>query len=392
MSEHIRIGDIRPRVQYVGDGAVTTFSFPFPIFSEDDLGVFLGAARCTGGYAVAGAGESGGGNVTFAAAPQAGVVVTLARSVPIARTTDFQEGGAFRANVINEELDRLVCMAQQLREELDRAVRRSPTSTSGAALELPEPSPGRALKFAPDGALVASDHDPDAVQTAATAQAGLAAAARTAAEAARDQVLALYDDFDARYLGVYANDPETDNDGNPLFPGALYFQQTEPDAEGVMRVYTGAYWVSAYVNGAAILNAGNLLGVLAAFAEPERAAARAALGAASAAELDGLRDVPAVPKAAAYTLALSDRGRSVDVSDAASVTVPANLAVPFPVGSTVTVTNLAADALALVQGSGATLRNAGTAATGNRTLAGYGVATMRKVAADTWIVSGAGLL
>lgn len=274
MSEHIRIGDIRPRVQYVGNGAVATFPFPFPIFADTDLTVFLDSAPCVGGYVVSGAGQSGGGNVTFAQAPAPGAVVTLSRAVPIARTTDFQDGGAFRAGVINEELDRLVCMVQQVREELDRTVRRSLTSVSTAALDLPEPAPGRALKFGADGALAVSEFDPDAAQTlsaqsAASAQAaaldaraaaavgaatvealcaGYVADARDAAvlaEEARDATLAAFDSFDDRYLGAKAEPPTLDNDGDPLQAGALHFSV----AEGAMKLWTGSAWVSAYVQG-----------------------------------------------------------------------------------------------------------------------------------------------
>lgn len=274
MPEHIRIGDIRPRVQYVGNGAVATFPFPFPIFAETDLTVFLDSAACADGFVVSGAGQSGGGNVTFTRPPAVGALVTLARAVPIARTTDFQDGGVFRAGVINEELDRLVCMAQQLREELDRTVRRSPTSVATAALDLPEPVPGRALKFGASGALAVSAHDPDtiAIEAAGSAFAAAAAAAQAGAvagsaaqgvstllagyvadamdaavlaEEARDATLAAFDNFDDRYLGAKTEYPTADNDGDPLLAGALHFNVPE----GAMKLWTGSTWVSAYVQG-----------------------------------------------------------------------------------------------------------------------------------------------
>jgi hypothetical protein len=71
--------------------------------------------------------------------------------------------------------------------------------------------------------------------------------AKTAAEAARDQTLAVYDSFDDRYLGTKATDPTVDNDGNPLVAGSLYFNSVS----GVMRLYTGSAWVEAYVSGTA---------------------------------------------------------------------------------------------------------------------------------------------
>lgn len=424
MTEHIRIGDIRPRIQYVGNGAVKAFAFPFPVFAASDLAVYLGEAAQAEGFAVTGAGQSGGGCVTFAVAPAEGVVVTLSRAVPVARTTDFQEGGVFRANVINEELDRIVCMAQQLGEDIDRALKRPATSTSGAALDLPEPVPGRALKFAADGALRVSDLDPDAAQAAAAAaataaqsarqateaardaaldaasasaqtaaagvsasmagQVSLAQAAAATAQAARDVTLDALDHFDDRYLGAKAANPVVDNDGDPLLAGALYFDSTL----GVMKIYTGAAWVAAYVSGTDYLLILNGLSEIAAAGPAAQAAARANLGAPAAADLAALKGVPQVLKSANALADVADRGKCYD-------TTGAELKLPQTAGWTpgdcVSITNLNATAMTITGATGVTLRLAGTATTGARTLAGYGVATARFVADNTWFVSGAGL-
>jgi|GEM_PF-3836583 len=107
-------------------------------------------------------------------------------------------------------------------------------------------------------------------------------------------------------------------------------------------------------------------------------------------QADVLKDVPQNAQSAAYILALSDRGKSIDVSTGGiTVTVPLNSTVAFPIGSTVTITNLATTAITIA--SSATLKQAGTTNTGNRTLAGNGMATLRKVAADTWFIGGAGV-
>lgn len=105
--------------------------------------------------------------------------------------------------------------------------------------------------------------------------------------------------------------------------------------------------------------------------------------------LDALKDVATNTQSVSYTLALTDRGKSIDTS--ASVTVPLNSTVAFPIGTVITITNTSAAAITLTQTAGVTLRQAGTANTGNRTLAAYGMATLRKVATDTWFISGAGL-
>ena len=70
--------------------------------------------------------------------------------------------------------------------------------------------------------------------TSATAAAGSATAAASSATDAANK----YDEFDDRYLGEKSSDPTTDNDGNALITGALYFN----NVSNVMRVYTGSAW------------------------------------------------------------------------------------------------------------------------------------------------------
>jgi len=123
MTEHIVIGDRAPRVQYVADGVQAVFTYPFPIFDAADLEVLLDGVTLSGGYTVAGAGQSDGGSVTIAAAPRAGTRVTLRRDLPLARTTDFQDNGVLRARTLNDELDYQVAALQQVAEATQRAVR-----------------------------------------------------------------------------------------------------------------------------------------------------------------------------------------------------------------------------------------------------------------------------
>ena len=105
--------------------------------------------------------------------------------------------------------------------------------------------------------------------------------------------------------------------------------------------------------------------------------------------VDALKDVSTNVQSASYTLALTDRGKSIDTT--AGVTIPLNSAVSFPVGSIVSITNTSTASIAITATTNVTLHFAGTSTTGNRTLALFGVATMRKIATDTWVISGAGL-
>ena len=50
MAEHIRIGDVAPRVQYAADGTQVAFTYPFPIFAVGDLEVRVDGVRQFGGF------------------------------------------------------------------------------------------------------------------------------------------------------------------------------------------------------------------------------------------------------------------------------------------------------------------------------------------------------
>lgn len=150
MAEHITIGDVAPRVQYVADGVLTAFTFPFPIFAEADLEIRLDGAVLTGGVSIAGAGASEGGTVTFAAPPPAGTRVTLRRRLRIARTTDFQDNGVLRARTLNDELDYQVAALQQVADEVAGAVRLDPSEAGNLVLPLRAARANRVLGF--DGA------------------------------------------------------------------------------------------------------------------------------------------------------------------------------------------------------------------------------------------------
>ena len=86
--------------------------------------------------------------------------------------------------------------------------------------------------------------------SAASTSATAAANSATAAQTAEANTLAAYDNFDDRYLGAKASDPATDNDGDALVAGMLYFNSTD----GAMKVYTGTAWVAAYISGGSVLS------------------------------------------------------------------------------------------------------------------------------------------
>ena len=85
--------------------------------------------------------------------------------------------------------------------------------------------------------------------TSASASANSATASANSATAAA----ASLDSFTDIYLGVFGSDPTTDNDGNALQTGALYYNSTSGDEQ--LKIYTGSNWQqAAFTLGQALAN------------------------------------------------------------------------------------------------------------------------------------------
>lgn len=85
-----------------------------------------------------------------------------------------------------------------------------------------------------------------------------------------------------------------------------------------------------------------------------------------------------------YTLVLADAGKVVEMNNAGSMTltVPPNSSVAFPAGTIIGVYRMGAGSLTIAQGSGVTIRNAGSLR------AQFSEASLRKRATDEWVLAG----
>jgi len=72
----------------------------------------------------------------------------------------------------------------------------------------------------------------------ATTQASNASTSASNASTSADEAAASADAFDDVYLGSKASDPTTDNDGDALAAGMLYYNTTS----NIMRIYSGSAW------------------------------------------------------------------------------------------------------------------------------------------------------
>lgn len=133
--------------RYVGDGKTVTYAFTFKAWETDHIRVIVGDGKTeedvTGSCSVSLNDTTGGGTVTFAQAPAAGVVIVIMRRMPFIQEDRYITGTRFDPHEIEDRFDQDCAERQELREELDRAVK-LPVTGSG--------SPGGLLSWIKDAA------------------------------------------------------------------------------------------------------------------------------------------------------------------------------------------------------------------------------------------------
>ncbi len=102
--------------------------------------------------------------------------------------------------------------------------------------------------------------------------------------------------------------------------------------------------------------------------------------------------VPQIAETTSHTFSLSDAGKHIYITGTATLTIPTNASVAFPVGTAITFINNAAAATTFTTTS-LTVYKAGVSSAwaSGGTLSIRGMCTFVKVGTDTWFVSGATL-
>lgn len=123
---------------YNGNGSTATFSYTFKIFQDSDLQVIIRSSTgtetvktLTTHYTVTGAGNSGGGSITFTSGniPTSTQTVVIRRNLPQTQSIDYIANDPFPAESHEEGLDRSMMAIQQLQEEVSRSIKLSRTNT-----------------------------------------------------------------------------------------------------------------------------------------------------------------------------------------------------------------------------------------------------------------------
>lgn len=112
----------------------------------------------------------------------------------------------------------------------------------------------------------------------------------------------------------------------------------------------------------------------------------------STADEVGFKGLPQNSQSGNYTLVLSDAAKSIYSTGAsATITIPSNASVAFPIGTSIVIGADGTAGSRTISITSDSLFLAGVGTTGSRTLAPFGVASLLKVAATQWFISGTGL-
>ena len=176
----INLADNDPRISYTVNAGVTqtTFTVPFEFFDLDDLRVYVdGTIKTkTTHYTLASGGSGATGSITMSVTGATGnSTVVITRSIALERTTDFQTSGPFAVASLNTELDKIVAIQADLKDDIDRSLRLTDFDAD-ASLSLPDVDTrkGKTLAFnASTGAVEAGPSITD-VQTVSAAAADIA--------------------------------------------------------------------------------------------------------------------------------------------------------------------------------------------------------------------------
>jgi len=177
---------------YVLDGETLIFPYTTKIFAQTDLvvqivGTTTTTLILTTDYDVSGAGNENGGNVTLVNAGNSGDKLVIRKVLPLTQTTDLVENDPNRADVMEDALDKMILIAQQIDENVQRAVVRDITQSE--QITLPIPSGNKLIGWDSAGTGLENkttldadvQADCEAAKTAAETAQGLAEEARDAA-------------------------------------------------------------------------------------------------------------------------------------------------------------------------------------------------------------------
>jgi len=293
---------------YTGDGTTAAFDYEFKIQSDEELQVIRQNADLTETvltldtqYTVGSVGDNTGGAITLldpATDLPTGTKLVILFNGDFNQSTDYANQSQINLATLEDVLDDIVMHTRQLKELVGRslqtdtfgtvdldtlranintlaAISSDITSVAGLSADVSSVAAidtevatvagisvavttlsGISADISTVAGIAADVTAVAALDPAAIAQdAADADAAATAASGSASAAAASYDSFDDRYLGPKASAPATDNDGDALVTGALYWNT----ASNNLFVWDGAAWaVGSFTAGGFLAAANNL--------------------------------------------------------------------------------------------------------------------------------------
>jgi len=142
------ITNTNTRNDYVGNGSVSTYSYTFKIFLEQDLTVIKKDATTNvetslilnTHYTVTGVGLTAGGSITLITGNLANQdTLSILRVEPLTQLTEFRNQSEYFASLHENAFDKMTMITQQQKEELNRSVK-LPVSAASVSTTLPIPT------------------------------------------------------------------------------------------------------------------------------------------------------------------------------------------------------------------------------------------------------------
>jgi hypothetical protein len=128
------------RDDYVATSGQTVFPYTFTALVDSDVDVLKNGIALTLGagndYTISGIG-TGSGNVILNVGAATGDKIAIYLDMPIARTTNYQNSGAFLALDVNGDMNKAYLAMQQITTDMQAAIRRPEADPATISMELP---------------------------------------------------------------------------------------------------------------------------------------------------------------------------------------------------------------------------------------------------------------
>ena len=244
------------RNDYSANAGETSFQYTFRVLADSDVTVYKNNVIVNpADYTVNNIGAVAGGDFVLDTAASDNDIVSIVLTMPVTRDTNYQENGAFLAQDVNGDFDKIYIGAIQNENAIDRTIRLSDAENVPISMVLPlkDQRRGKFLKFHDTtGAVQVADGTSIGAQY--TAGSGLAlSAGNEFSNTAPDQTVSLTGAGTTNVTGTYPNFTITGSGttytaGSGLSLSGTVFANTAPDQTVALTGGTGISTSGTYPN------------------------------------------------------------------------------------------------------------------------------------------------